>query len=562
MPKDFLETKKGVEILKTFIRDEQWESTLKFDMGHSEEIFDYIINIISFFNSKPTVEEVEKIIIKVNNKSLDKIFLVKKENDPYKKYKYIREAYAYYGLIEVITEGSIYSENTAEQLKDMYGDKYLEILSMIDRMNPSELTNFSHTNIDIYIDYDNEVIKKYLMLKRWQDKQNLYHENVIYPVFSSYRDEFEEFFNNILSLEGIGTREKLVLYELSREKIIDIDEIASFILCGLEEELAYIIGGKAYGLAILYSNDILIPKTYVVPINTDLKENDIVLDESKRYAVRSSADVEDNKENSFAGQFDSFLDVSSDDIYEHYKKVLDSVNNERLKAYIKRFNLKEPNMAVIIEEFKSPDISGVWMGKSQDEGILEWTLGTGDKLVSGYVKPKTEIWNSKVNIGDYLKIDNEFIGNIMIAYQQKIGNICDFEWCIVDNKLYMLQYRPVTKIINNIDDGLQEEGITGIPASSGITVGKGIYIEDIDEKEKWQSGAILITECTDPDWTSIMVNASGIVTSQGGFLCHAAIIARELGIPCVTGIGDSIDDLKGEYQLELDGNKGMVKKCN
>ena len=86
------------------------------------------------------------------------------------------------------------------------------------------------------------------------------------------------------------------------------------------------------------------------------------------------------KKNSFAGMFDSYLNVLPKDIFINIKKVKDSVNNNRLKEYIQVNELEQPHMAVVIQSFKEPTYAGVWIGNSEDSGVLEWVNGNGEKI--------------------------------------------------------------------------------------------------------------------------------------------------------------------------------------
>lgn len=213
-------------------------------------------------------------------------------------------------------------------------------------------------------------------------------------------------------------------------------------------------------------------------------------------------------------------------------------------------------MAVIIQEFCPAEKSGIWIGKGKNKGILEWTFGTGDKLVLGKVTPKTEEFpNNKLN---NLMINNKNVGDIILEYQKKIDAPCDFEWCIAENKLIMLQYRPVTTNIPDKQKNLKGD-ITGTPASAGFVHGKVCLLEDEEEIENFEEGSILLTYYTDPHWVTAMTKSCGIITSQGGFLCHTAIIARELGIPCITGIGyKNLKFLAKQKEITLDATNGVI----
>ena len=132
----------------------------------------------------------------------------------------------------------------------------------------------------------------------------------------------------------------------------------------------------------------------------------------------------------------------------------------------------------------------------------------------------------------------------------------------------MLQYRPVTSDIDleqiiSVTEELTSSGkpiFHGIAASPGVVTAKARFVNarEIDKVTDWQEGDILMAWFTDPEWMNILSKSSGIVTAVGGFLCHSAIVARELGIPCVIGIGSNMKKLWGETNVTIDGNKGIV----
>ena len=223
-------------------------------------------------------------------------------------------------------------------------------------------------------------------------------------------------------------------------------------------------------------------------------------------------------------------------------------------------------MSVIIQKFLEPEYAGVWIGKDINSGILEYISGNGEKLVSGKTTPNREIWDN-IEVEKPIKCSDGKIGELLLEFQKTLGSISDFEWLILNDKLFLLQYRPVTsKIITNNNSSFNSENdeyYTGIPASPGFVSGKARFVNArfIDKIDDWENGNILMAWYTDPEWMNILSNSSAIVTAVGGFLCHSAIIARELGIPCVIGIGgDSMKKIWNESELTVDGDNGIVYK--
>ena len=220
-------------------------------------------------------------------------------------------------------------------------------------------------------------------------------------------------------------------------------------------------------------------------------------------------------------------------------------------------------MAVVLQKFVEPTLSGVWLGNSKDTGHLEWVSGNGEKLVLGKVTPNYEDWNKEAV--NPIKVRDIIVGKKCVEYQNKLNAIADFEWCIVDEQLLFVQFRPVTIKFNNkeLTNEVKKASFIGISASGGIATGKPVYIEDATKisESGFEKGNILLADYTDPDWVPVMVESNAIVTAEGGFLSHSAIISRELGIPCITGLGyDNINKISEFDYIEVNGNIGTIKE--
>ena len=141
-----------------------------------------------------------------------------------------------------------------------------------------------------------------------------------------------------------------------------------------------------------------------------------------------------------------------------------------------------------------------------------------------------------------------------LIIEQHYGRAMDIEWGKdgVDGRLYILQARPET--VKSQQEGKAEQRYklksTGTVLAEGRAIGQKIgtgpvrLVQSIAEMERVQPGDVLVTDMTDPNWEPVMKRAAAIVTNRGGRTCHAAIIARELGIPAVVGCGDATDTLK------------------
>lgn len=479
-------------------------------------------------------EELEILFTNIRNLSNPYIEEFKKvnSNNLIKKYEIYLKIERYYGLIEQIDELSLFSDNITNKLVSKYGN---EFIMKLDRENPSQLTDFNLTNKSIK--YDDDLINIYLVLKKWQDLQHIFARDVLHIFCES--NKLEEFIKKQYQFQA-SARVSYELHNISSRDYLSKDEISMYIASGIDKKIISLIGGKAYGLGCLnlYAK---IPETFVILTNKSPKKLLSILNTTKKYAVRSSADLEDGQLNSFAGMFQSFLNVEYKDIVNSVEKVKASVDNPRILSYIKEKKLEQPQMAVIVQEYIEPSKAGVYFGKSFSSGIYEYVEGNASKLVDGSVTP--------IRVNDKDKLMNHFI-----RLQRKLNNIADFEWCVIDDKIIMIQYRPVTsKISRKI---LKKDGI-GV--SNGIVSGKVCFIEQENDFDSFEKDSILLTYLTDPNWVPLMMQAKGIITAIGGYLSHTAIITRELGIPCITDIGiDKLLKLKNCNNIIMNGKTGEI----
>lgn len=268
-----------------------------------------IDNVLDHIDTMTSLE-LDQLFEKLRNLSNDALKQIDDSKDLIQKYKRYLEIEVYFGVIEQIDELSSFSDRIGKEMYEKYGN---ETVALIDKENPSVLTNFQFEKS--YVDFDDELIKKYLVLKKWQDLQYIYCNEVLNGICHS--EELEEEVTNLLS-KKLDMKDNsinlLALDDLLSNPILDIDLISKYYLAGIRKQMVPMIGGKGYGLAILniYSS---IPKTYIIPINHEFPTNFIHnLPHNIKYSVRSSADVEDGKENSFAGMFSSYLDVDHNEL--------------------------------------------------------------------------------------------------------------------------------------------------------------------------------------------------------------------------------------------------------
>lgn len=551
------------EVLEKTMTNKAFRSRMLFEAVNDSNFADEILNYLKRLYSNIDANELNQILTEIRANTNKFYEYSKKEKNFKNKIEYALRSLAYFYFLESIDEHSTLSDNIIGDIKNKYPNNYLDIISKIDKtylsVDMSKEISASHDDVTI----QDDLLHKYIILKKWQDEQHYFFENG----YSSYLEELQiQYCNDSrfdpFTLEQVSLRKRL-FDSLSEKKILDLETCSILSELYIKKFVVQFIGGKMYGLSVLNSKGIKVPFTMVIPTGVTVTENDLEVFRNKYsyYSVRSSADIEDGEKNSFAGMFDSYLNVSFKDILENINKVKLSVNNQRLKEYINANGLEEPHMAVVIQSFKEPTYAGVWVGNSENSGVLEWVEGNGEKLVSGASTPHSEIWKDGI-CEESLKLNGISVGTKMLEFQQKVGSNADFEWMILDNELIMLQFRPVTMKVLTTNDYVMNnnfDGYHGIPASPGTIVGEGRYLES--PNEEIMNDKILLAMMTDPDWLPHLMNSKGAVTAYGGFLCHTAIVCRELGIPCVTGIGEEILEalISQPEQIEVNGNNGSVR---
>lgn len=322
-------------------------------------------------------------------------------------------------------------------------------------------------------------------------------------------------------------------------------------------------------------------------------------------AVRSSATAEDLPEASFAGQQDTYLNVKGpEDLIKYVRKCWASLFGARAIFYREENNFDHAKVyiAVVVQEMVDAEKAGVMFtvhpSTGEEKILIEGAWGLGEGVVSGTVTPDTywvdkatgELLQKQVSekktmfqkksedgqtvqipVPDDLK-NKQVLDEAELSQLVELGKKIqehyqfpqDTEWAIENEKIYMLQSRPVTTLDmsnaqgEDIAEGERTVITKGLGASPGMAAGTVKIINTTDELDKVQEGDILVTVMTTPDMVPAMKRANGIITDEGGVTCHAAIVSRELGIPCVVGTGDATSILPENSQVTLDGNKGMV----
>ena len=493
----------------------------------------------------------------IGREDIDKILQQFKDASKYYLYKYrnnnnvddLMNAETYWMFIELATNNSVLTKNIQQELIKIYGKNYLHKLKEIDRLKQS-----------IYYKENNEFLnceKKYICIKKWQDVQHLFVSDGRLDYLYSEMDK--HYPKLLVSNTNFNYKFTYYLTKILNKPYSTIEDYSKLYLVHPSYDYNSLIGGKAYGLIKLYSLGLNVPYAYFADANSkDLLK---ILDKRKHYAVRSSADIEDGQNNSFAGIFDSVLNVSYKNLANAISRVIDSVKSERALTYYEHINLKiKPKMHLVIQEFINPDLAGVWMGDKEDlnAGLLEYVEGCGDSLVSGQKNPERYIFKND-NLDNSLQ---NIISKEMIAIQDKLHAASDIEWCYKNDKLYFLQARYVTTDIgmmfNNYD--FNETDYIATPASPGIAIGRPILLNNVKEFVEPLGDEILLTWFTDPEWVPIMKKFKGVITAVGGFLSHAAIICREMNLPCVVEMDKTeLFMLKDVKKIKIDGSNGSIK---
>jgi pyruvate,water dikinase len=323
-------------------------------------------------------------------------------------------------------------------------------------------------------------------------------------------------------------------------------------------------------------------------------------------AVRSSGTAEDLPEASFAGQQATFLNVQGEkEVVKAVHGCWASLFGARAIFYRQEqgFDHFKVGIAVPVQRMVQSESSGVMFtveptNNNKEKITIEAVLGLGEMIVSGDVTPdhytvnkkdvkieekdiKKQEWKLVKKAGAHGKSDNikidltpeeqakQKITDEDIIFLAKIGLTLekhydfpqDVEWAKQGGKIYIVQTRPITTIntvkftTHDID---AQVILSGAPASPGVASGPVRIVPDPSQIDKVLQGDILVAEMTTPDFVPAMKRAAAIVTDRGGRTAHAAIVSRELGIPCVVGCEKATTTLKDGQIITVDGSNGKV----
>ncbi len=317
-------------------------------------------------------------------------------------------------------------------------------------------------------------------------------------------------------------------------------------------------------------------------------------------AVRSSATGEDGADASFAGMNETYTNVRGEqDLIDAVQNCWASLFGPRVVSYrASRGFTADPAMAVVVQLMIASERSGVAFTAdpttdATDRVVVEGAFGQGEVVVSGSVEPDNYVVDKKTGeilsrhtgyksfeiirgsdgkdqrveldeaqAGAQVLTDDEVreIARIAVRSEQHAGCPQDTEWAIADGKTYIVQTRPITTLSRAGSPAAEKHEvlIQGLPAVPGVVSAVVRVLSDVSEGARLQDGEVLVAKMTNPDWLPTMRRAAALVTDTGGMTCHAAIVARELKVPCIVGARTATRDLSDGMVVTVDGTHGRV----
>ena len=326
-----------------------------------------------------------------------------------------------------------------------------------------------------------------------------------------------------------------------------------------------------------------------------------------RVAVRSSATTEDLAGASFAGMNRTFTNVEGiDDLMRRIVDCWASGFGERVIAYRKdREIADEPAIAVVVQRMVDSERSGVMFTAdpatgARDRIVIEAALGLGEVVVGGQVEPDTyvvakdgpRVLDVRVGLqtqaifrdadgerrveltpdvgGRRVCTDEEILelARLGSTIEAHYGSPQDVEWATVGGDHFIVQSRPITTLVastpaESVPAGAElpaagEVLVRGLGAAPGRGSGRVCQLHSPAEGDAFATGDILVAPMTNPDWVPILRRAAALVTESGGMTCHAAIVSRELRVPCVVGARRATELLRAGETVTVDGTRGVV----
>jgi pyruvate, water dikinase len=358
-------------------------------------------------------------------------------------------------------------------------------------------------------------------------------------------------------------------------------------------------GRKAHALAILLRAGFPVPDGFVVT-DPDIEPGPVAAHlqrlRGRAVAVRSSGPAEDSTAASFAGQFDTILGARGPaEVMAAIRRCAASSHTDRARSYRAHLALAgEPPapVPVLVQELVEADHAGVLFTRDPRTGadavVVNASWGLGESVVSGVVVPDEVVVTAdtvRVTVGSkQTRLDLRGHGLVrspvpepdrvracvppdetsrLVALGRRCADLFgrpqDVEWAVRDDRIWLLQARPVTVLgTPTAIDGTGPALVTGVPSSPGRARGPARLVRSVDGFARVRRGDVLVCRTTDPAWTPLFRIAAAVVTEAGGVLSHAAIVAREFGIPAVVGAGEAMTRVTDGVPVTVDGTAGTV----
>ncbi|MFY1683353.1 PEP/pyruvate-binding domain-containing protein [Micromonospora sp. WMMD730] len=362
-------------------------------------------------------------------------------------------------------------------------------------------------------------------------------------------------------------------------------------------------GRKAYRLGVALRAGLRVPDGFVVTgPAVDPRRIAGQLDRlgSGAVAVRSSGLAEDASTVSFAGQLETVLGARSlDDVLGAVRRCAASPGTERARSYRARLDLGDDGPAaapVLVQALVEADHAGVLFTRDPRTGgdavVINASWGLGESVVAGAVTPDEVIVTGPTDVvrltvgAKQTRLDLRRHGLVrspvadadrarscvrpdevprLVALgrhaEDLFGPALDIEWAVADDRIWLVQARPITALggaAPTDDPATTTPVVTGVPSSPGRARGPARLVRSVEDFHRVRPGDILVCRTTDPAWTPLFGLAAAVVTETGGILSHAAIVAREFGIPAVVGVDRAMTALTDGEPVTVDGTIGTV----
>ncbi|QDY09364.1 pyruvate, phosphate dikinase [Micromonospora sp. HM134] len=362
-------------------------------------------------------------------------------------------------------------------------------------------------------------------------------------------------------------------------------------------------GRKAYRLGVALRAGLPVPDGFVV--TGPAVEPQRIAEQLDRLgggavAVRSSGLAEDTSTVSFAGQLETILGARSlDEILVAVRRCAASPGTERARSYRARLDPGGDGPAaapVLVQTLVAADHAGVLFTRDPRTGadvvLINASWGLGESVVSGAVTPDEVVVAPpgdvvRLTVGTkQTRLDLRGHGLVrspvaeadrarscvppdgvarLVALGRRaeglFGTAQDVEWAVADGRVWLVQARPVTTRggpAPATDPAVAVPLVTGVPSSPGRARGPARLVRSVEDFRRVRPGDVLVCRTTDPAWTPLFGLAAAVVTETGGILSHAAIVAREFGIPAVVGVDRAMTALTDGDPVTVDGTHGTI----